>query len=236
MSKQSTSQAIPAVVYLRVSGKSQVKGEGFPRQREATRSFADAQGFTIVGEYREEGVSGTTEMEDRPALKELIAYLLGNGCRTVIVESLDRLAREYRIQEQLVIYLSSKGISLWAANTGEDITTAIQSDPMKKALIQMQGIFAELDKSQLVRKLHKSRETIRLRSGRCEGQKPFGTLPGEQDTLRRMKELYRKPRHGIRRSLKDITTTLNAEGRSTRNGKPWARGTVWTILRRLSIR
>ena len=233
MGKQNSVQGITAVIYLRVSGKAQVHGEGFPRQREATQRLAQNQGFTIVGEYLEKGIRGSTNETERPAFKEMITYLLGNGCRTVIVESLDRLAREYRIQEQLVIYLASKGIELWAANTGENITQAIQDDPMKKALIQMQGIFAELDKSQLVRKLRKSRDNIRQREGRCEGQKPFGCLAGEAKTLERIRELYRKPRGGERRSLQDIVAALNAEGLATRSGKPWSRGSVWSILQRL---
>jgi hypothetical protein len=49
------------------------------------------------------------------------------------VERLDRLAREYVVQEQLLIYLASKGIVLLNASSGENITEAINSDPMKKA-------------------------------------------------------------------------------------------------------
>ena len=56
-------------------------------------------------------------IEERLAFQEMLGCLLGNGCRTIIVESLDRLAREYRIQEQILIYLSSKRISLVAANS-----------------------------------------------------------------------------------------------------------------------
>ena len=71
------------------------------------------------------------------------------------------MAREYRIQEQLLIYLVSKGIDLISANTGENVTQAIQDDPMKKAMVQIQGIFSELDKVLLVRKLRKAREKVR---------------------------------------------------------------------------
>ena len=63
----------------------------------------------------------------------MIAEILSNGVNAIIIEGLDRLAREYRIQEQLLIYLVSKGISLIPANTGENVTQAIQDDPMKKS-------------------------------------------------------------------------------------------------------
>ncbi len=50
-----------ALAYLRVSGKGQINGDGFPRQREAIRRYAKAHGIGIVGEYADQGVSGTAE-------------------------------------------------------------------------------------------------------------------------------------------------------------------------------
>ena len=80
----------------------------------------------------------------------MVADILSDDCKTIIVEDLTRLAREYRVQENILIYLASKKINLISANTGENITEAIVSDPMRKALVQVQGIFGELDKSMLV--------------------------------------------------------------------------------------
>jgi len=50
----------------------------------------------------------------------------------------------------------------------------MQADPMMKAMVQMQAVFAELDKSLLVRKLKKARRLKKQRNGHCEGRKPFG--------------------------------------------------------------
>ena len=47
-------------------------------------------------------------------------------------------------------------IDLYSANTGENVTQAIKDDPVKKAMVQMQGVFAELEKSRLVKKLRKA--------------------------------------------------------------------------------
>ena len=63
-----------AVMYLRVSGASELDG------------------------------TGNTEMDARPAFMNMLADLLSNGCRTIIVERLDRLAREFRVQEELLLY------------------------------------------------------------------------------------------------------------------------------------
>ena len=71
-----------AVMYLRVSGDSQISGDGFTRQIEKIQSFAESYGFTILKEWREEGISGKIECEQRPAFQAMLAELLSNGCRT----------------------------------------------------------------------------------------------------------------------------------------------------------
>ena len=77
---QSRKKARPkAFAYLRVSGKGQVKGDGFTRQLKAIREYAKAHGIRIVKVFREEAVSGSADFEDRPALTEMSESLHGNG-------------------------------------------------------------------------------------------------------------------------------------------------------------
>ena len=156
----------------------------------------------------------------RPKFTSMVSAILENGCNTVVVESLDRLAREYRVQEQMLIYLASKEIDLIAANTGENITAAIQADPMKKALVQIQGVFAELDKSLLVRKLRRARDKVRKENGRCEGPRPYGSTPEEAEILKKVRYLRRRsPGQKKPRTYQAIAEQLNGEGISTRRGK-----------------
>lgn len=151
---------------------------------------------------------------------------------TIPVESLDRLAREYRIQEQLLIYLASKDIHLISCNTGEDVTQAILDDPMKKALIQIQGIFAELDKSLLVRELRKARERKRETEGKCEGRK--GYLEFNPELLQVIRKLRRKLRtQGKRRmTFESVAERLNDMGYRAANGREFSGNTVRGILHR----
>lgn len=99
-------------------------------------------------------------------------------------------------------------------------------------MVQMQGIFAELEKSMLVAKLRKAREAKRAKTGRCEGAKPFGTKPGEAETLARIKQLFRKPRNRPRRSYGNIARILNDEGCPTRTGVMWSRQAVHQVCQR----
>jgi DNA invertase Pin-like site-specific DNA recombinase len=181
----------------------------------------------LIDEYREEAVPGKLDEESRPAFQRMISDLLGNGCRTIVIEGMSRLAREYRTQEHLIIYIASKGITLISADTGEDITAAMMGDPMRRALVQIQGIFSELDKNLLVAKLRKARVRQKELTGRSEGRKPFGDKPGEKEILDRMiamKETGYNPER--------IAQVLNMQGVPTRYGKPWKAPTIAKILAR----
>ncbi|HUX07298.1 MAG TPA: recombinase family protein [Acidobacteriota bacterium] len=221
-----------AYAYLRVSGLGQVDGHGFRRQLEAINAYAAKADYEIVEVFREEGVSGTTDETDRPAFQEMVSQILSDGVNTVIVEGLDRLAREYRIQEHLIVYLASKGIRLISARTEEDITEAVHADPMKKALVQIQGVFSELEKSMLVRKLRTARERVRAEQGKCEGRKAFGETDEEQAVIRHVRALRRRRKGGRRSSLRAIAKRLNDEGYRTKESAQWTATQVLRVLKR----
>ena len=223
----------PAFVYLRVSGKKQITGSGFNRQLDTVERFVKGTGYKIEGIYKEQ-ISGTKDETTRPEFSAMVTEILANGIDTVVVESLDRLAREYRIQEQLLIYLVSKGINVVAANTGENITEAVNSDPMRKAMIQIQGIFAELDKNQLVARLRKGRDKVRKEKGRCEGPRPYGSTPEEAKVLHRIGCMRRKPRakNMKQRTFQSIADQLNEEGIPTRQGKKWDAALVYNVWKK----
>ena len=217
---------IKAYGYLRVSGAGQIEGNGFDRQENAIRSFAEKSKIEIVHFYHEQ-VSGVKDEEQREVFQQMISDILRNGVRAIIVEGLDRLAREYRIQEQLLIYLASKSISLMDARTGEDVTEAISSDPMKKAMIQMQGIFSELEKNLLVRKLRVARDSKRLAQGKCEGRKGWNDKPEKRDAvLEAIGNYRRKPKGKRRPTFNEVADSLNKLASenglyTTISGKEW---------------
>ena len=211
--------------YIRVSGKGQLDGEGLARQEEVIRAYASRAGYSIESIYREEGVSGTKDETHRPAFQAMLNDILCNGVRVVIVEGLDRLAREYRIQESLLIYLAAKDITLLCARTEENVTEAIRGDPMKKALIQIQGIFSELEKSLLVKKLKHAREAKKAKGFRMEGQMGYK---------------IRNPRiiHIIKQyrsfdgSHEWIAEHLNMGGFQTLGGRAWTAKAVSNVIYR----
>jgi len=223
---------IKVFAYCRVSGKSQIDGHGYSRQLESIKAFCKNNNYEILEVFKEQ-VSGTKAESDRPEFTKMVAKILSNGCHIIVIESLDRLAREYRIQEQILVYLASKNIDLISANTGENITNAIADDPMKKAMIQMQGIFAELDKSMTVKKLRLSRERIRKEQGRCEGVKPYGSTPDEAEILKKMQYMRRRSRYQEKAmTFKAIAEKLNEDGIQTRHGRKWTANLVHNVLKK----
>ena len=215
--------------YLRVSSKGQAEGDGFTRQEEDIRRYAKKKRIEIVQVFKEEGVSGTKGEADRPAFQEMVSEILKDGVRTVIVEGLDRLAREYRIQETLIVYLASKKIELLSARTEENVTEAVMSDPMRKALVQIQGVFAELEKNLLVRKLRVARERKRKETGKCEGRKSYQEAMPE--VVREIKRLRRKKKAMPRMPYTKIADELNRQGYKTMTGKKWTGVLVQSVLR-----
>ena len=218
-----------AVGYLRVSSANQASRDGFRRQKATIRNFAKSSGYRVNSWYQE---SFTGTEADRPVLAQMLEELLATGVSVVLVESLDRLARDLLVQHQILALFFRKGIAIVNASTGQDVSEAMERDPMLKALVQIQGVFAELEKNLLVRKLRKARENIRKEKGVCEGRKPYGHHPGEGEILRRMKQLRRKPRGKPRLGPYQIAGALNQEGYRTRSGKQWHGVTVRRILER----
>lgn len=216
-----------AYAYLRVSSNSQIDGDGFRRQEELIRKCAAKHNIEIVEVFKEMGVSGTKGEGDRPAFKDMVSRILKNGVKTIIIEGTDRLARTLQVQEQLIAYLSAKEINLISARTESVITDDFQEDPMKKALVQMQGIFSELEKSLLVKKLREARKA-KAKSNKangnklkCEGRKALDETPEGLELIKTIKKYRRKPRKAKKLTYSQIAEALNHDGVKTISGKEW---------------
>jgi DNA invertase Pin-like site-specific DNA recombinase len=210
-----------AFAYLRVSGKGQLEGDGFTRQREAIDLYAKAQNIEIVQTFEEEGVSGKTDLENRPALTDLIASLDVAGTRLVLVERLDRLARFLTVQESILQDLKRKKFDLVSV-TEPDLCS---DDPTRTLMRQVLGAFSEYERSIIVLKLRGARQRMKKKSGRCEGRKPYGKTLAERETIQRMKVL----RSG-RYSYEEIAAALDSEGLPPRSGRSWNAIVVNRIL------
>lgn len=210
-----------AFAYLRVSGLGQVSGDGFTRQREAIERYAAAHDIEIVEWFEERGVSGKTEWEERPAWSEMIGRL--NGVRTILVEKLDRLARELFIQEYILRDLGKREVTLLTADD-QDTT---ENDPTRVLFRQILGAIAQYDRTMIVQKLRGARNRKSRESGRrIEGQKAYGVTADEREVIALMRS---QREEGA--TYDSIADALNHAGFKPRRGAQWYGNTVNKILK-----
>jgi len=218
-----------AFAYLRVSGKGQVDGDGFTRQLEAVRKYATANGIRLFKVYRED-ITGTSDWENRPAFTEMMAALLANGTRMVLVERLDRVARDLMVQESIIADFKRKGLTIVSVNEPD----LCSDDPSRVLMRQMLGAFFQYEKALLVAKLRGARQRTRAKTGRCEGRKPYGELEGETEVVKRIVALRRAGT-----AIDTIAETLNAEGVQSRGkqgkGGKWHGSTIRNVLMREAV-
>ncbi len=218
---------VKAFAYLRVSGKGQVQGDGLVRQETAISEYAGKHGIEIVHTYREKGVSG--ELVSRPALADVMVDLgkKGHGVKTVIIERIDRLARDLMVQENIIADLQKNGFKLISVHEGENL---LSDDPTRKLIRQVMGAIAEYDKQMTVLKLRVARERKRKQNGKCEGRKGYKEVAPE--VIKEIKRLRRKRKGQKQVSFTRIAAILNEKGFTTANGKSFTGNNVSTILHR----
>ncbi len=210
--------------YLRVSGKGQVDGDGFPRQRQSVADYCRRNRMEVVTEFRDEGVSGT--VFDRPGLTDLFVAIKSNGVKVVLVEKADRLARDLIVSETLLAEFRKLGIKGIAAEGGTDLTVD-NNDPSRKMIRQILGVVSEWEKSCIVQKLRAARIRSKEKNGRCEGRKPYGEKEGESEIVTRIQSLRKD-----RLTINEIADRLNSEEIKTRSGGRWQ----FTQIRRVLAR
>lgn len=211
-----------AFAYLRVSGKGQIEGDGFPRQLAAVKAYAKTNEVKIVRVFEERGIAGKTDLENRPALLEMLEALASNGVRLVLIEKLDRLARDLMVQETIIGDMRKRGFQLVSVAEPD----LLEDDPSRKLMRQVFGAIAEYERAMIVAKLRAARERMKAKTGRCEGRKPFGFYEDERPALTRMRQL-RAEWIGYDR----IAAMLNAEGFKPRDGEKFWGKTINVILK-----
>ncbi len=217
-----------AFSYLRVSGQSQVDGDGFPRQRAATRKWAAAHHYQIVHEFVEKAVPGATDWDERPAWTAMLEAILRNGVRTIIVEQLTRVARDVGVQENIILDLRKRDIVIVSATEDLDL---MSKDPARVAMRQMFGVFSQYEKAMLVAKLRAARERKKAQGERCGSRYFYGQHPARPEEAATLEAMRASKASGA--TLQAIVDDLNARRVPTRvAGKRWHLKTVARILAR----
>lgn len=237
------------VAYLRVSTIEQAdKGYGLDVQREAIRKAAKSLGAKVVAWPADEGKSGALDAADRPGLLTALALIRDGKADGLIVRDLDRLARAVSVQEAVLaeVWASDQGV-VFTSVPPQEVPRDDPDDPMRTAMRQMRGVFHELDRRLIAKRLRDGRNAKAANGGHATGSPPYGWRvdaksadnphgalvpePAEQAALARMRELQ-----AVGYSTREIARVLAEEGHPTKRGGRWTSPVVARILARAATR
>lgn len=225
-------ELIKAVAYLRTSSRTNVgvDKDSDKRQLAAIHAFAKRAGYEIVVAYYDAAVSGADPVAVRPEFARMLAELLANGARTIIVESPDRFTRD--LAQQLLGHklLADQGLTLIAASAPAHF---LEDTPTAVMVRQILGSVSEFEKTTLVAKLKAARDRKRAATGmKVGGRKSH--LEERPDLVKLAKQLARKKPKGGQMSLREVSAALAAQGFLNERGKPFNPKSVSSMLGRLS--
>ena len=112
----------PKRVYClyRVSTLGQVEKDDIPMQKQRCREFADAQGWNIIKEFSEKGVSGfKVSAKDRDAIQHIQQDAVAGKFDILLVFMFDRLGRRDDETPFVVEWFVKNGIEVWSAMEGQ---------------------------------------------------------------------------------------------------------------------
>jgi site-specific DNA recombinase len=230
--------------YARVSTEEQVAhGVSLQAQSDRLNAHALAHGYDLTRVEVDEGISGKTPPDRRPALRRALDAVRRREADGIVFLKLDRLSRSVRDILKLADEAKRKGWHIVSMNEHIDTSTAAG-----KFTLGVLALLAEMERDQVSERTlfgmnHVAREG-RARSRflpfgfRVEGapdstvlsagdRRPLVEHPEEALMLRRML-LMNKQGAGAQK----IANGLNADGASNpRTGRPWTTSTVAAILR-----
>ncbi len=161
-------------IYCRTSRKESISGiDTIEQQRTCGLRFAE-ENHLNYNIYEDSGKSGYKEkskedpFSERIAFKQLLADIKSGKINEIWVWELSRLARKNKYYVQIIEFLAENQIVLWVQNQKIDL-----SDPTQKALVGMQGVFAELERQEIIGRTSRGKSASTDR-----GQLRHGSLYG----------------------------------------------------------
>lgn len=219
MSKRPETNPAQAIGYLRVStGKQEL---GLAAQRMAIESWAKDHNVEILAFCQDEGVSGSTPMESRPALNQAFSLLAASRAGLLLVARRDRLSRDVTNAGLIERVVNSSGSSIFSvdgAGNGDSPT-----DEFTRNILNAVG--------QLERRIIAARTKAALAAKKAKGERlgrPAMADTLDPEVLHLIQTLYKTGNF----SHESLAIELNARGIPTASGKgQWRKNTVQTALK-----
>jgi site-specific DNA recombinase len=192
-------------LYLRVSSEEQRDRETIEIQDEFLEQYRGLYDLDVADIYKDDGVSGTIPLHERPEGRRLLEDAREGKFGTVLVYKLDRLGRSLLVIVDAHDRLQGAGVSLRSATEPIDTST-----PSGRLIFQMLASFAEYDRGTIRERtqagLHRAH-----RNGRHMGPAPFGYRTSKDGRL----EVVEEEAEVVRQIFANIAggSTLYAEAK-----------------------
>lgn len=214
--------AMRAVIYARYSSDLQ-REASIEDQVEVCRRYALAQGWTVVGDYRDAAISGASRF--RPGFQKLLADAAHKQFDMVICEAIDRLDRRLADTADLQDQLTFHRIRLHTPSLGE-IT------PIHVAVMGMMAQMALRDLGEKTRRGQLGRVLKgRVPAGLAYGYRSLAATPDGgglrqivEDEATVVRRIFTEYGHG--KAPEAIVRDLNLDGIKGPGGRAWSNTTL----------
>ena len=226
----------PTAVYIRVSTLDQAEhGVSLDAQQERLIGYAVSNGLDIVKIFREEAISGTIPLAERPEGSKLVRMVNAGQVSHVVALKLDRLFRSASDALSTTAGWDKQGIALHLVDMGgQSLNT---SSSMGRMVITMMAGFAEFERN-LISERTASALAHKKANSQAYSPTPYGKdrdgnsltdNPQEQVIISKIRTLRDE---GL--PLRGIANHLNGNGIPTKNGRKWHASTGKYLLDRIS--
>lgn len=212
-----------AVGYLRVSTEDQHLGP--EAQRASIAAWAARAGIEVVAWHTDQGVSGSTEVEDRPGLQAALRSLAEHHAGWLAVAKRDRLARSTAIAslaDRAVARAGARIASADGSGNGDGAADALQRSISDAVSAYELAMIRARTKAALKAKRARGERAGNVPWGyRADAAGRLSECAEEQAVLTRAREL-----RGAGMGLAAVGEALAAEGHINRRGRPFDPATL----------
>jgi putative DNA-invertase from lambdoid prophage Rac len=154
--------------YTRVSTGRQAEGESLDVQQRQLDGYAMQRGWALHQVFREEGVSGSVPLAERPEGTKLLAAVRPGDA--IVAAKLDRVFRSALDALQMVEELQRRRVSLHLLDLGGDVS----GNGMAKLFLTIAAAFAEAERARIRERVSQTKRDQRQRGRYLGGKVPFG--------------------------------------------------------------
>ena len=173
-----SNQIQEAAVYCRVSTDDQAERGTIESQVEYAEKYCELNQITIVKIYKDDGITGTIPLQERPAGAQLIADAKAGLFSTLLVFKLDRLGRVTRIIINAIYDLEQYNVKLKSMTEPFDT-----SDPSGRFLLTILAGVADLERSNILQRMQLGTNRAAAAGKWLGGIVPYGYIVNDDRFL-----------------------------------------------------